>query len=119
MTAKGGLRYAQSIRQLSISRRRGCAAGDKNPQFVEKLFLGLPFIIRRDAVQCSSNQCLSPTTIEQAIFVAHAAVGLEKRFRVLNLVFVQRQKNLGAAALESPFSVGGVREKIFQRCEQK
>jgi len=51
---------------------------------------------------------------EEPILVAHAAVGLEKRLCFLRLLFMQRQKNLCTAALEGPFSVDSVREKIFQ-----
>ena len=32
---------------------------------------------------------------------------------------MQRQKNLCTASLKGPFSVGSVREKVFERGEQK
>ena len=44
---------------------------------------------------------------------------LEKRFRLSDLLFMQRQKILAATTLERSFAVGSVREEIFQRGEQK
>src|SRR5262245_43666594 len=119
MTAKRRLSYAQSIRQLSIRWRRLRTTGDENPQFVEKLFLCLTFVIRQEPFQRSGNQCLGPTAIEKPIFIVHAAVGLENRLCLLRLFFMQRQKNLCTAALKRPLSVGSVCEKVFQRGEQK
>ena len=42
-------------------------------------------------------------------------MSLEKRLRIFDLLFMQRKKNLSAAAFERPFAVGSVRKKIFQR----
>src|SRR5437773_11035220 len=44
---------------------------------------------------------------------------MEKRFRLFDLLFMQRQKILSATPLERPFTIRSVREKIFQGSEQK
>src|SRR6266481_8573963 len=98
--------------QLSIRWRRLRATSDKYSQFLEELLLGLTSVICRETFQCSGNQCLGPTAIEEPILVAHAAMGLEKRLCLLGLLFMQRQKDLCTTTLKGPFSVGSVGEKI-------
>src|SRR4026207_1063260 len=46
-------------------------------------------------------------------------MSLEKRFRIFDLLFMQRKKILPAAAFERPFAVGSVRKKIFHGSKQK
>ena len=46
-------------------------------------------------------------------------MNLEKRFRIFDLLFMQREKRLSAAAFERPFAVGSVPKKIFHGSKQK
>src|SRR5437762_6275514 len=119
MPAQRRLRHTQEHRQLSVNRWRTGAPGKKNPQFVEELLLALTFVICREPFQSSGNQCFRPTTIEDLIFIACGSVILEKRFRLFDLLFMQRQKTLSATTLERVFAVGSIREEIFQRGQQE
>jgi hypothetical protein len=91
----------------------GPATGNKDPQFIEELLLGLTFVIRRKSFQSSGEHCLRPTAIKESIFTAGGAVSLEKRFCLFSLFFVERQKILSAATLKRPCAVGLVRRKFF------
>jgi hypothetical protein len=44
---------------------------------------------------------------------------LENRFRLFDLLFMQRQQTLSAAALKRPFAIGSIRQEISQRGQQK
>src|ERR1043166_2308721 len=46
-------------------------------------------------------------------------MSLEKRFRIFDLLVMQRKKLLSAAAFERPFAVGSVPKKILYGSKQK
>ena len=46
-------------------------------------------------------------------------MSLEKRLRIFDLLFMQRKKNLSAAAFERPFALGSMRKEIFHGSKQK
>src|SRR5207247_10385474 len=100
-------------------RWRASASGKKNPQLVEELFFGLTFVICREPFQCSADQGFRPAAIENQFFSACGSVILKKRFRLFDLLFMQRQKTLSATTLERMFAVGSIREEIFQRGQQE
>ena len=83
------------------------------------MLLALTFIICQESFQHGGKQCLGPTPIKEAIFAARATVSLEKRLCLFSLLFMQRKKNLCTAALKRPLSVSSIREKVFERGEQK
>ena len=46
-------------------------------------------------------------------------MSLEKRLRIFDLLFMQRKKNLSAAAFERPSALGSMRKEIFHGSKQK
>src|ERR1700754_1797737 len=112
MAPKGRLSHPQPMCQLTISWWWVRSTGYEDPQIVEELLLTSYSVICREALQPSSDQRLRPAKIEEPISIVGATVSLEKRLRLLRLLFTQRQQILSTTRLESPFPVSSVRQKI-------